>query len=294
MTDRRGALRSAAVVKALAQAIETEDRHLFALLVRLGDLPGPRPNDDLAAAVGVALAATGSRGDHLLRELLAVDEARASGTSGEAYLPYVAAHTLAARIARDFDVRNGWTALEELAGDARKVVRDGVVSALIGLSDREDLAARFATWMDGYLQAAVALEVLSDRAALDRVANPDDIIARLDDATTLAEDAPRAAERSQGRRRLLEVIEITIPRFAARFAQTLDWLAKRAATKQPEIRAALEKALLGLDKKGLVDAKLDPIRKALDASRPLRRDPTDYRGPTRGRGRKAHRRGERK
>lgn len=295
MRDRpNAALRSEAVIKALSAALSSEDRHLFALLVRLGDLPGPRPNADLAAAFASALAETGVKGEKLLRELLSFDEHRAAGTSGEAYLPYVAAYVLAARIARDYDPRGSWDTLEALAGDTRKVVRDGVVGALIGLAPREDLAARFVSWTDGFLQAAVAIEALADRAVLDRVSDPEDVIARLDEALTLAEDAPRAAERSQGRRRLLEILEISIPRIAPRFPAVLDWFVKRSATKNPEIHAALEAALLRFGSSGLDNTALDPLRRALDASIPPRRDPNSYRGPTRGRGRKAQRRGERK
>lgn len=287
-------LRSEALRDALDRTIASGDRYLFSLLVRHGNLPGPRPNEELAAAFGDELAARGAAADRVIAELVGMDETRARGTSAEAFLPYVGAHALGARIARKYDERRSADALEEMAGDARKVVRDGVVATLVRLAPKLDLPTRLASYFEGFLQAAVALEAMSNRDVLDRIADPTDLLERLDEATTLAEKAGRAAERTQGRRRLLEVLGMTIPVFATRYPAVVAWVGGRATTKQPELRVAFEEALTALTRAGAPTETLDTLRHALDGSAAPRRDPTTYMGPTRGRGRKANRRAERK
>src|SRR5579862_342359 len=82
-------LRSERVSQALDRALETGDTAPFFELLRRGSgLPGPRPNLDLARAVGHALARHESRADRLVAEL---------GRSTEEYLRVVAAMALAAR-----------------------------------------------------------------------------------------------------------------------------------------------------------------------------------------------------
>ena len=295
--QRRAEPLSSDVIRtALARFLRDGDRYVLTQLVRFGNLPGPNPNEGLAMAFGDELLKHGQASDRMLRELL-VDERQAPGQSGEAYLPYLGAHVAASRVNAGFDVTASWALLYELGGDARKVVRDGVVSGLVRLGiegDAEALLRQLAGWTNGFLQTAVAIEALTRRAVLEKLADPAPLIERFEEATNLAENAGRAQERSQGRRRLLEVLAQVLPEAAARHPAFLGWLTGRASTQHPEIRACFEQALLGLNKAGLMAADLDRLRAALDKAAPPRRDPKTYVGTTRGRGRKAQRRAERK
>jgi hypothetical protein len=292
-------LRNDAIKRSLDLALTSPDRRLFVLLAQHGNLPGPRPNHELAEAIGGELVARGQISDALIREMLSLDERQAPGTSSQVFLLMVGAHALASRIQAGFDERASFEALEELAGDARKVVRDGVVSALERLAvdkkgDAAALLARLASWSGGFLQAAVVLEAFTRRPVLDQLHDAAGLVAFFDAAADLVENASRAEERTQGRRRLLEVFEQSLPPAAMRFPAVMSWFGQRGSHQQPELRQALEHALDRLRKLGADDTALDPIRQAIDASAPPLRDPTHYKGPTRGRGRKAERRGVRR
>gem|GEM_PF-383148 len=298
MSVQAPTLRSDQIRLALDEAIARGDQRFFSLLSRHGNLPGPQPNTDLAAAVGDLLASR-REAQALVRQMLVLDEREAPGQSPQIFLIMVAAQALAARIIAKIDVDGSWQELQVLAGDPRKLVRDGVVRALERVAVQQGggaALARLAAWTDGFLQAAVALEALALRPVLDRMQPSDvgELLARLDETATLAEEARRADERTQGRRRLLEALADALPPIAARFPDALAWLAGRATTQQPELRQAIELCLVGLKRHSLTDDALDPIRKALDGSVPPLRDPTHYKGPTRGRGRKAQRREQRR
>ena len=291
-------IRSEALLQALDRALTSSDRRVLQLLVRHGNLPGTRPNHDLAAAFGDELAARGKVTDAFVRELCEVDEMRAQGNSGEAFLPLAGAHALASRILAGYDPKGSWRALAELAADTRKVVRDGVIAALTRLAmatpgAADEIMRKLGEWTTGFLPAAVALEMLAQRDVLERLTDVDALVARLEESTSLAEHASRAEERTQGRRRLLEVLGDVLPKFGARVPRVLAWLIERASLKQPEVRVAFEAALLGLTRAGIAHGDLDPLRRVLDDSAPPRRDPTTYVGTTRGRGRKAQRRSSR-
>jgi hypothetical protein len=298
MTGSKGQpLRNDAMRQALDRALSSSDRYLFTLLARFGNLPGPRPNYELAEAMGDELASRRTAADPLIIEMCSLDERQAPSQGSQVFLIVVGCHALAARYLVGFDRERAVDGLHELAGDPRKVVRDGVISALARLlksADTAEILERLAGWTDGFLQAAVALEAVSSREVLERVRDGGLLVSRLEEATSLAENAGRAAERTQGRRRLLEVIPEAITAMGPRFPEVVGWLERRGATKHPELHASLEQALAGLQRAGVVDSDLDPVRKALDGSRPPLRDPTHYKGPTRGRGRKAQRRTERR
>jgi hypothetical protein len=292
-------LRNEAIKRSLDLALTSTDRRLFVLLSQHGNLPGPRPNDALAEAIGDELVARGQVSDPLIHEMISLDERQAPGTSSQAFLLVVGAHALVSRIQAGFDERSSFEALEELAGDPRKAVRDGVVSALERLAihrkgDAGELLARLGPWTGGFLQAAVVLETFARRPVLDQLHEGEGLVGFFDAAADLVENASRAEERTQGRRRLLEVIEQSLPPAAMRFPAVMSWFERRGSSQQPELRQALEHAIDRLRKLGADDAALDPIRHAIDASAPPLRDPTHYKGPTRGRGRKAERRGVRR
>lgn len=285
-------LKSEQLRAALDRYVASGDRLVFSLLTRHGGLPGPKPNHELAAAFAGELLARRRDADRVLRELLDGDADTVRATLPSVFLPVVGAHALAARLVAGVDARRSAAALSELASDVRKVVRDGVVAALVGASARLDLLS-VPELREGFLSKSVLLEALSHRAACDRVSRPDELVSLLDAAACEIVDAPRSAERSQGRRRLLEALGETVPVFF-RFPEVRAWLGDAARTESPELRAALEQAVSTVQRQGASNAELDPVRAALDASAPKRRDPLSYKGPTRGRGRKRDRRAERK
>jgi hypothetical protein len=292
-------VRSEALQKALSKALESDDRHFFALLARMGNLPSPRPNLDLAMALGDELRARGRAADALVREMGSLDDGHAPGNRPEVFMLFVAGHVYGSRLLHGEDKQGSWRALSELAGDARKPVRDGAITALIRYAAaREENAANvvamFAEWTDGFLQASVALTVLADRSVSDRIHDEGAVAARVAEAYACVANAGRADERSQGRRRLIEALGETIPELSVRFVAVFDGLLELAQHPHVELRPVLEVCLERFTKLGVKAERLDELRRTVDASRPQLRDPTHYRGTTRGRGRKAEGRSDAK
>jgi hypothetical protein len=282
-------LRSAALVQAVDAAVERADRDLFALLCRWSNLPGPQPNYGLARSVGERIASHRGRADALVRDLCSLDLERARPGTATEFLPICGVLALAARWQAGVDPRGAMADLQAMAEDVRHLVRESVVLALRQLAHErlEALLDDVAGWMDGYLQASVVLQAIGDRAVLDAARDPAPIVARLDEAFSLAEGAPRSHQRSQGFRTLVHALaEAAVP-VLARFPDAGSaWLSSRATTKLPELREAIEAVLAKVRRAGRLDARVEEVARALDGSAPPRRDPTTYVGPTRGRGKK--------
>jgi hypothetical protein len=259
---------------------------LFSLLRRLSGLPGPRANDQLAWAVGEEVARAGPRGDELIRELCAMNDSRAPAGSDGEFLPMVGAACIGARLAEKPDAELV-ERLRPLAEDPRHRVRDGVCRALAEASRSrgEELAELLSTWTDSYLGAAVALEALTTRSWLDRSKSATTVLCRLEEAFQLAESAPRADQRSQGYRLLVQRLAESPARLLDRFpAATLDWLEGKASTSDVALRAAISDLLRTARSRGHGSGALEKVEQALSASAPPRRDPKTYVGPTRKRG----------
>jgi hypothetical protein len=275
------ALRSDRLAAALDRAVLAgEPAELHELLRRSSGLPGPRPNLELAGAVGQALARHEARADRLVDDL---------GRSDDEYLRIVAAAAYAARSLgkQRAPVERALASLQELAEDPRHLVRLGLVEAL-----RTRIAARgeaavldLAAWTDGYLQAHVALEALADRTLLAALPAGDAVLARLDEAFALADASPRAAERSQGMRLLRQAMPAQIAAFAARFPETLAWLEARTASKRPETREVVAGAIAALRRVVVSDAEAERLSALLTASGKPPRDPSRVVAGTRKRGR---------
>jgi hypothetical protein len=282
------AIRNAKLEAAIEHAVQSGDpSELVALLDRSSNLPtrrggsrasgpdlgpnaqGPRANIDLARAVGAAIAAHGGKAERLLRAL---------GSSDDEYPRIVAAQAFAALVARgpasgarrarggvEEDARQ---ALQEIAEDPRRVVRDGVVAALRGLlSARGDEAVvALAAWTDGYLQAHVALEALAERTLLASLSGAAELVARLDEAFALADVSPRADERLQGLRLLRQRMPAQIAVFAARFPDVLRWLEARTAVERPESREVVAEAIAALRKGAFSEAEAARLAASLAAS----------------------------
>lgn len=282
-------LRDPALLAAIDAALDGSPRELFEMLPPKSGLPGPRPNLALANAVADHIAAQGRKANSLVRELCAMDEARAPADTSREFLPICGALALAARWRLNVDRRGAITALQIMAEDSRRLVREAVVHALRNIANTgdESFLDDLASWMDGYLQAMVVLEALSDRHVLDRLTQAEPVLARLDEAFRLAESAPRAHQRTHGYRALVRVLGEAPALIMARFPDAISaWLAERATTKSRDLRESIERGIERARKAGHGEARVEGVARALEESAPPRRDPLTYVGPTRGRGRK--------
>jgi hypothetical protein len=271
------AIRNDRLVAALDRAVdEGRPEGLVELLHRHSGLPGPRPNLDLARAVGAALARLEGRADRLVAEL---------GHAEEEYLRIVAAQALSARSlpAEGKDrrraaarVAEALAGLQELAEDPRHLVRLGIVDALRLRIDAlgEPAVVDLAAWTDGYLQAHVALSALADRTLLTRLPSAEPVLGRLEEAFALADLSPRAAERSQGMRVLRQGLPAQIALFAARYPETLAWLEAKTASKRPETREVVAGAISALRRTVVSDAEAERLAGLLAASGKPPRDPS--------------------
>lgn len=258
-------LKSERLEAALGKALDGAPAEFLDQLVRGSGMPGPRPNLDLARAVGAALVGAGARGLSLIGVL---------EQQKEEYFLIVAAQAHAARIGAG--KKDAADALQRLAEDERHIVRLGVIDALRALIDARGEAAvrELAAWTDGYLQAHVAVAALAERATLARLptsAGPE-VLARLDEAFALADKSPRAAERLQGVRQLRQALPAQIATIAARYPEALEWLTAQAAAERPETREVVAQAITALRKEQFSAADADRIAAALTASAPPARD----------------------
>lgn len=286
-------LRDPALIQALDAAVtEAEFRELFELLSRKSGLPGLRPNMPLAIAVAEHIASYGKKGNGLVRELVGMDEDRAPADTSREFLPVCGAFALAARWKAKVDPKGAMAGLHAMAEDNRRLVRDAVVQALrmMASGGEEDWLTSLSSWTDGYLHAVVVLDAISDRHVLDRLTNPELVLARLEEAFRLAEGAPRAHQRSQGYRVLVGVLGEAPARIMSRFPDPVAaWLQERAATKSVDLRESIQRGIEQARRAGHGEARVEGISRALEESAPPRRDPLTYVGPTRGRGRKRKR-----
>jgi hypothetical protein len=227
--------------------------------------PVPRPNLDLARAVGGVIARHGRRGDPVLKALL---------TSQAEFPKIVVAAALASRKLAGIDPVGAMQGLQDLVDDGRHLVRIGVIEALRGLIAERgvEIIAELGSWTDGYLQAHVVLEALADRTLLTAIRSGDEVLARLAEAFALADLSPRAAERSQGLRLLRQELPAEIAVFAARFPETLDWLLGRTGVKRPETREVVASAITALRRSSLSDADAARLDAALASTAPPARD----------------------
>jgi hypothetical protein len=281
-------LRNPAITAALATALSSGDaRPLFAVLCRFSGLPGPRANDGLALAVGRALAEAGEPANRLVDQLCAVDARSAPADTVTEYLPMVGAFCHAARFVTGSKREGALAGLRNLAEDPRHNVRDAVIRSLLEMSRAagDELVESLGQWTDGYLSAAVALAALAHRSWLDRTKSSRPLLTRFDEAFSLAEEAPRADQRSQGFRTLVRALSETPAVVMARFpADTIAWLESRAATTNVDLRASVEELVEKARAHGHKIGALEGIEQQLDSAAKPRRDPKTYVGPTRKRG----------
>lgn len=302
-------LKSEALREALESALGGETRALVALLCRHGGLPG-KPNLKLAAAFGVEIARRPGTLVPLLQGLMADD---AAPDQPRAFLPIAAAHGFTHRLREQREVEPCWAALHELAADPRGPVRLGTldalrewasssVSASPASAAREPAAdaliARALGWLDDderermFAATALVIELFSDARVLRLLREPAALLEYLTLVVARIADAPRAAARSEGRRRAL----VSLPKTLAGVIALLRgpqggfaWFsAECERVSHPDLRAAFSSALIELqrDPHNPGVAAIDALRDTLSASAKPLRDAARVR-PGHGRGRRS-------
>ena len=289
--------RNEALRAVLASALAGKPEALEDLLRRHGDGHGARPNFRLAAAFGAEISALPGTASRLLDRLGANDGAP---DTADVFLPIAAAHGWVGRLRADREVGAAWAALAPLAGDERMPVRLGTLDALASFAGRpgggDALLARAIDWLEvedrevRFGAAGVVIEVFAARQALAALADPEALLDYLSRAIAAVAGAPRAAERSDARRRLLLALPRTLATVAAGLRagdRGAAWLEQECrAARHPDVRGALSKTVLILADKssGQGAALAQGLRAALEGSAKPPRDPTRIRpGAARGR-----------
>jgi hypothetical protein len=288
-------LKSEALLAALQEALRGPSTRLEDLLARHGG--AGRPNVKLAAAFGAELAELPGTLAPLLHRLGADD---AAPDDPRVFLPVAAAHGWTHRLRGGREVEPAWSALMELAADERGPVRVGTLDALVTFAAREgnadQLIARAREWLsteDRELRfgaAALVIEALGESKLLTVVRDHEALLAYLAEAIDTVADAPRSAERSDARRRVLTSLSLALASVVAIVRagdRGLLWFEEEATrAKHPDVRKALSAALLKLNAlpQAPAAARVDELRQKLeDSAKPLR-DPTLKRpGTARGR-----------
>jgi hypothetical protein len=288
-------LRNEALHAALDAALAGKPATLEELLCRYGGY-GPRPNLRLAAAFGAEMTGFTGVAAPLLERLGGND---AAPDTPEVFLPVAAAHGWVGRLRARREIGTAWDALATLAGDERAPVRMGTLDALTSFvagPDRADgLLARAAEWLEiedreiRFGAAAVVIEVFAGRQALAALSEPDPLLDYLSRAIADIVGASRAAERSDGRRRLLLSLPRTLSAVVVAFSaghRGASWLENECRNADhPDLREALSNTILALGDKasGQGAALAQQLRTALEGSAKPPRDPTRKRpGAARG------------
>jgi hypothetical protein len=289
--------RNEALRVALRNAVGGNRTALEELLMRHGGLPAPVPNLKLAAAFGAEIALIPASAQRLLTDF---GEDPSPQESPRAFLPVAAAYGWAAYVRAARELEAAWAGLRELAADPRRPVRVSVIAALRELATSEGIAdsfvARASEWLEvddagvRFAASALALEVFSDLPVLVAVRDHDQFLAYVSRAIDAIADASRAAERLEGRRRMLTSLSglsAAIVKQLRAADRGADWLAAECErAKHPDVRAALSQALLTLAKSNVARGTIDRLRTVLEASAKPVRDAARVR-PGTGRGRKS-------
>jgi hypothetical protein len=288
----------------LAQAMRGDTKELAFWMSRFGGQPGPRWSETLASGFGAESAA---HGDKALGVLKLFAEHVAAPDTSEVFLPMAAAHGYAHLLMREKCVRASWAALFELAADERAPVRMSTGAALIELASKKGSDA-LVIEAEGWLanedrerrwgSLSVACDVLAERRALDSLKDRTRWLALLAAIMFDVADAPRAAERSDARRRVLAALPAPIATAAQSFRgepSGIAWLDDQCRNaKQVDVRSALNQALIKLKKRGASEKTetLQHLNAALASSAKPPRDPARIRAGLTGRGKKRRARGE--
>jgi hypothetical protein len=184
-------------------------------------------------------------------------------------------------------------------------VRVGTLDALSGYAARDGGAAALLNAARAWLEmedreicfgaSALAIEVFADRRVISRSGSGTGLLDYLSRTIAAVADAPRAAERSEGRRRLLQ----SLPKTMAATVMALSagdrgatWLeAECTSARHPDLRAVLSDTVVRLStgkEEVLSESVAERLRAALKGSAKPPRDPTRIRKGT-GRGKVSRR-----
>ncbi|MFL5307309.1 MAG: hypothetical protein ACJ8F1_18980 [Polyangia bacterium] len=297
-------LRNEALRTALSAALAGHFARLEDLLSRLGRGDGPRPNLRLAAAFAAEVVTQPAEPGAVVRLLSHLGDNDAAPDQPAVFLPVAAAHGWAALLQAGREQERAWDSLAVLAADERTHVRLGALDALTAVAKprggrggrpADVLVTRALSWLEledrevRFGAAAVVVEVFAETHTLASLGDPEALLTFLTRAIDSIADAPRAAERSDARRRLL----MALPRTLAAVVSTLKdddlgatWLeAEFVRARHPDVRQALSNTLIRFASRGADPgaAITDRLRIALQGSAKPDRDPTRRRpGSARG------------
>jgi hypothetical protein len=291
--SRRGDVVEGGLERAVDAAIRGDTRALYMLLARGSHLPGVRPNLDLADRFAAAMVARGRVGDTLVTALATLHPDRAPGATELEFLPLCGVVAAGARGAADEAcLPRMLEILDAGACDLRFRVRDAVPPALarIGAARGETLLTLVESWMDRFFPATAVLLAMTRLDWLSRLERPDLAVRRLEEAFLLARNAERSAERYPGYKALVVALSTAPSELAARFgAPVFDLLARMSDIKEPVLREAILKNLESKRLARRYGEDVARVRRALEATAPVARDPRSNVGPTRRRGKRDRR-----
>jgi hypothetical protein len=276
--------------RAVDAAILGDSRKLYALLARGSHLPGVRPNLDLAERFASVCAARGPAADALVTTLATLDPDEAPGATELEFLPMCGVVAAGARAAGDeAGLPRMLEVLDAGACDLRFRVRDAVPPALarVGAVRGESLLALLEPWMNRFFPAAAVLLAVIRLEWLSRLDDPRLPVTRLEEAFLLARNAERSAERYPGYKALVVALSTAPSELAARFgAPVFDLLVRMSDVKEPVLRDAIAKNLESKKLARRYGEDVTRVRRALEQTAPVPRDPRSNVGPTRRRGHK--------
>jgi hypothetical protein len=294
-------LRNEALRGALTTAIGGRTGALDDLLARMGRADSPRPNLRLAAAFGAEVASLSAASASVVRLLDHLGASDAKADEAAVFLPIAAAYGWVSLLQAGREQERAWSAVAELAADDRTPIRLGTLDALTTFAARREkhpadaLLAQALDWLEHedrqvlFGAAAVVVEVFGDSRTLSALTHPELLLDYLSRAIDAIADAPRAAERSDARRRLLLALPRTLGAVVSsvsRGDRGVEWLdAECTRARHPDVREALSNTLARFAARdadpGAVVAQR--LRRALEGSAKPPRDPTRRRpGAARG------------
>lgn len=252
----------------LVQALKTLDfRDLLERAAPAMGLPGPRPRMEVAREIAAVIARDRGRGRELARRLGEEEREDARLLAAAAFAAFAVNGSGRAEALAD---------LQELAGDTHGAVRAGVIDAvrMMLVADLTGTLVDLRAWMDGFLQAHVVLEALTDRQILATIPRVEPIRELLDTAFELCDGAPRSADRWQGVRTLRQGMPAQITAFVSRFSELYDWVLAHMTAQRPETREVMEQTIQALGRASFRKADVDVLRDALAKSAKAPRDPS--------------------
>jgi len=298
-------LDSAALQRAFKEALGGQSKPLDDLFTRYGGLPG-RPNAKLAA--GFAAEVSGSaQPANVLKLLTRLTNDDADAETQRSFLPVAAAYGWCALLTGDkprksADIETAWIALAQLAIDPRLPIRLGTVDALVALcmhpGSGEILIQRAVGWLEDesdrearFGGAAAVVAVLGNAQVVAVVRDYEAMLSYISRVIAAIADAPRAAERSEARRRAVRMVPDALCTAMSRMARVSgergeQWLTRECEiASQPQVREALSEVIVRLSKdtQGVGRAATERMRKTLEASAAPLRDGVFIR-PGTGRG----------